>query len=94
MGKKQHSKDRLYITNKEWTEEWGGKKEERKAKFKRLPYNYCSISLLPFEHPYCTVEGVVFDLQNVLPFLKKFKKSPVTGLFISHFCFSMRDAPD
>merc|ERR1712080_470762 len=60
-------------------EERGGKKEERKTVFRRLPYNCCSISLLPFEHPLCTVEGVVFDLMNVLPFLKKFKKSPVTG---------------
>lgn len=80
MGKKQHSKDKLYITTKEWTHEWGGKKGERKKeKFKRLPFNYCAISLLPFEHPYCTKEGIVFDLQNVLPFLKQFKKSPVTG---------------
>lgn len=28
MGKKQHSKDRLFITQKEWKEEFGGKKEK------------------------------------------------------------------
>ncbi|XP_065683023.1 RING-type E3 ubiquitin-protein ligase PPIL2 isoform X1 [Hydra vulgaris] len=80
MGKKQHQKDKLYLTTKEWKEEWGGKKDEGQIeKFRRLPFNYCSISLQPFEHPLCTVEGVVFDLLNILPFLKVFKKSPVTG---------------
>lgn len=80
MGKKQHQKDKLYITNKEWKEEWGGKKDEKlKAKFRRLPFNFCSISLQPFEHPLCTLEGVVFDLMNIIPFLKRYKKSPVSG---------------
>lgn len=80
MGKKQHQKDKLYITTKEWQEEWGGKKDEKKkAKFRRLPFNFCSISLQPFEHPLCTPEGVIFDLMNILPFLKKYKKSPVSG---------------
>ena len=27
MGKKQHSKDQLYITQTEWKKDWGGKKE-------------------------------------------------------------------
>lgn len=80
MGKKQHQKDKLYITNKEWQSEWGGKKAAKnKIKFRRLPFNYCSISLQPFEHPLCTKEGVVFDLLNIVPFLKKYKKSPVDG---------------
>ena len=26
MGKKQHSKDQLYITTTEWGRDWGGKK--------------------------------------------------------------------
>jgi len=79
MGKKQHQKDKLYITNKEWRQEWGGKKEKDKLKFKRLPFDYCSISLQPFEHPLCTEEGIAFDIMHIVPFLKKFKKSPVTG---------------
>lgn len=28
MGKKQHSKDRLFITQSEWKNEFGGKKEK------------------------------------------------------------------
>ena len=29
MGKKQHQKDKLYITATEWREEWGGRKRTR-----------------------------------------------------------------
>lgn len=81
MGKKQHQKDKLYITTKEWQHEWGGKKEDlkEKAKFRRLPYNYCSLSMQPFENPLCTKEGIVFDLLNIVPFLKKYGKNPSTG---------------
>lgn len=33
----------------------------------------------PFVHPYCDPQGNIFDLQAVVPYLKKFKKNPVTG---------------
>ncbi|GAB1608219.1 RING-type E3 ubiquitin-protein ligase PPIL2-like [Argonauta hians] len=80
MGKKQHQKDKLYLTNTEWRTEFGGFKEKQNAdKFRRLPFHCCSLSLQPFEHPYCTREGVIFDLINIVPFLKKFGKNPVTG---------------
>jgi len=35
MGKKQHQKDKLYITNKEWRQEWGGKKRKRQVKVQK-----------------------------------------------------------
>ncbi|XP_013411955.2 peptidyl-prolyl cis-trans isomerase-like 2 [Lingula anatina] len=82
MGKKQHQKDKLYLTCTEWTHLYGGHKggkEGEKAKFRRLPFHCCSLSLQPFEHPLCTKEGVIFDLMNIVPFLKKYKVSPVTG---------------
>ncbi|XP_031551491.1 RING-type E3 ubiquitin-protein ligase PPIL2-like [Actinia tenebrosa] len=81
MGKKQHQKDKLYITNKEWKEEWGGKKKDvgERAAFRRLPFSCCSISFQPFEHPLCTKEGVIFDLLNIVPYLKKYKCNPVNG---------------
>eukprot|EP00794_Sanderia_malayensis_P015843 gene15843-17440_t len=81
MGKKQHQKDKLYITNKEWKEEWGGKKDDslERAKFRRLPFNCCSLSFQPFEHPLATKDGVVFDLLNIVPYLKKHGSNPVTG---------------
>lgn len=81
MGKKQHQKDKLYLTNKEWREEWGGKKADvpEKASFRRLPFYCCSLSMQPFEHPLCTKDGVIFDLLNIVPYLKKYGKNPVTG---------------
>ncbi|CAH1802314.1 unnamed protein product [Owenia fusiformis] len=81
MGKKQHQSDKMYLTATEWATFYGGKKAKApdKAKFRRLPFSCCSLSLQPFEHPLCTKEGVIFDLMNIVPFLKKYGVSPVTG---------------
>ena len=79
MGKKQHSKDQLYITQTEWQADWGGKKLALHLPWKTLPYNCCAISFRPFETPMCTKDGSVFDLINIVPYLKKFKRHPVTG---------------
>ncbi|KAF3903462.1 Phosphatase [Dactylellina cionopaga] len=49
------------------------------ASFRRLPFNYCALSLQPYEHPVCTLEGTVFDLTNILPWLKKHGTNPVDG---------------
>lgn len=38
-----------------------------------------SLSLQPFEHPVCTPEGAVFDLLNIVPYLKKYGHNPVSG---------------
>ena len=62
MGKKRHSKDRLFITNTEHKMEWGGKKDLKKVPMAKLPYYCCSLSLLPFENPVCTENGIVFDI--------------------------------
>lgn len=48
-------------------------------RFRRLPFNCCSVSFQPFKTPYCTREGIVFDLENILPFVKKYGLNPVTG---------------
>lgn len=83
MGKKQHQKDKLYLTTTEWKHEYGGYKGTNKSgdtsRFRRLPFHCCSLSLQPFENPLCTKEGVVFDLMNIVPFLKKYGISPVNG---------------
>lgn len=43
MGKKQHSKDRMFITKTEWATEWGGaKSKELRTPFKRLPFYCCA----------------------------------------------------
>ncbi|KAK8606906.1 hypothetical protein V6N13_052659 [Hibiscus sabdariffa] len=50
MGKKQHSKDRMFITKTEWATEWGGaKSKESRTRFKRLPFYCCSPTFTPFE---------------------------------------------
>uniref|UniRef100_A0A1I7XDY3 Uncharacterized protein n=1 Tax=Heterorhabditis bacteriophora TaxID=37862 RepID=A0A1I7XDY3_HETBA len=66
MGKKQHQKDKLYLTTREW-KEIGGHKDDtgtrmQRAQFKRLPITHCALSLLPFEDPVCTTSGEIFDL--------------------------------
>lgn len=80
MGKKQHQKDKLYLTITEWKNEFGGYKQQKlSSDFKRLPFDCCSLSFQPFENPLCTKEGVIFDITNIVPFLKKFGINPISG---------------
>ncbi|KAL1987351.1 hypothetical protein VTN96DRAFT_4067 [Rasamsonia emersonii] len=87
MGK---GTDKLYITHSEWASEdaysasvGAGVAKARKGKvdasFKRLPFNYCALSLQPFTHPVCTPTGTIFELTNILPWLKKHGTNPVDG---------------
>ncbi|GBG81290.1 hypothetical protein CBR_g31965 [Chara braunii] len=70
----------MFITSTEWAKEWGGAKDrENRAIFKRLPFYCCGVSFTPFEDPVCTADGHVFDILNVVPYLRKFHKHPVTG---------------
>lgn len=69
-----------YLTYTEWSTLYGGKKEgSEKDKFRRLPFDHCCVSLLPFDQPYCDRNGNIFDLEAVIGYLKKFKHNPVTG---------------
>lgn len=80
MGKKQHSKDRMFITKTEWATEWGGaKSKEIRTPFKRLPFYCCALTFTPFEDPVCTADGIVFDVMNIFPYIRKYGKHPVTG---------------
>ena len=81
MGKKRHTQDKLWITRKEMVEDWGGKKEEesRSSPLKKLPFYCCSLSFTPFNDPVCLIDGTIFDIINILPYIKKFKKNPITG---------------
>ncbi|KAF3439061.1 hypothetical protein FNV43_RR17336 [Rhamnella rubrinervis] len=80
MGKKQHSKDRMFITKTEWATEWGGAKSKANSTpFKRLPFYCCSVTFTPFEDPVCTADGSVFDIMNIIPYIRKYGKHPVTG---------------
>eukprot|EP00743_Colponemidia_sp_Colp-15_P005162 GILK01005556.1.p1 GENE.GILK01005556.1~~GILK01005556.1.p1 ORF type:complete len:586 (+),score=131.88 GILK01005556.1:57-1814(+) len=79
MGKNQHSKDKMYITSTEYKHEWGGKKEQKGIPFKKLPFHCCALSFTPFEDPVATSDGSVFEVVHIMPYIKKFKKHPVTG---------------
>ncbi|KAM8712679.1 hypothetical protein ACLKA7_013072 [Drosophila subpalustris] len=83
MGKRQHQKDKMYLTYTEWSEFYGGKKveslENEHIKFKRLPFGNCCITMAPFEMPYSDLNGNVFEYEAILSFLKKFKVNPITG---------------
>jgi peptidyl-prolyl cis-trans isomerase-like protein 2 len=46
---------------------------------RRLPFHCCALTLVPFVHPVCTLNGVVFDNTALLPFLLQHQKDPVTG---------------
>ncbi|XP_073646486.1 RING-type E3 ubiquitin-protein ligase PPIL2 isoform X2 [Tursiops truncatus] len=80
MGKRQHQKDKMYITCAEYTHFYGGKKPDiAQTDFRRLPFDHCSLSLQPFVYPVCTPEGIVFDLLNIVPWLKKYGTNPSNG---------------
>ena len=46
---------------------------------KKLPFYCCSLSFTPFNDPVCLIDGTIFDIINILPYIKKFKKNPITG---------------
>uniref|UniRef100_A0A7R9YCF3 RING-type E3 ubiquitin transferase n=1 Tax=Pinguiococcus pyrenoidosus TaxID=172671 RepID=A0A7R9YCF3_9STRA len=81
MGRNQHSKDRLFLTTTEWRRDHGGRAVERSRgpKYEALPFDCCALTLTPYEDPVCTPDGVLFDLLAIVPYLKKHKKSPITG---------------
>ena len=80
MGKKSASKDRGYMTATEWKTEGGGFKDRTAGvPFRRLPFNCCAISFLPFEDPVCTDDGTTMDIMHAVPYVQKHRKHPVTG---------------
>ena len=79
MGKKRHNRDKLYLSAWELKTEGCGKKDTQNIPVAKLPFNYCALSLQPFKNAVCTKEGTVFDIVNVVPFIKKYKRNPVTG---------------
>ena len=69
----------MYITAKEWASEGGGYKDRGRLPFRKLPFHCCAITFTGFEDPVCTADGTVFDIVNVVPYIQKFGKHPVTG---------------
>ncbi len=72
------------MTSTEWKNFYGGKKTAtgsnvEAAEFRRIPFYCCALSFQPCIHPYASLEGHVFDLENILPFIKKYGRNPVNG---------------
>jgi peptidyl-prolyl cis-trans isomerase-like 2 len=82
MGKNQHSKDRLFITATEWSQQFGGKKRKATStEMRPLPFDHCALTLVPFKTPVLLSNntGVIFEYENILEFLQKNRSDPVTG---------------
>ena len=81
MGKHRHTKDREFISATEWKNEYGGKRVTvgSQDSVHILPFDHCALSLAPFQTPVCTPEGVLFDILNLIPYVKEHGKNPVTG---------------
>jgi peptidyl-prolyl cis-trans isomerase-like protein 2 len=74
--------DKMFMTPSEWTNHFGGKSGKisfNTEEYRGLPFNCCSLSLLPFTSPVCTKDGIIFDLVNILPYIRKYGTNPVTG---------------
>ena len=85
MGKRRHNQDKMFITAKEHCLDWGGKSEasmrnKSGSQMAKLPFNYCNLGLTATKDPYCTPDGIVFDLLTIVPALRKTKNiNPLTG---------------
>lgn len=87
MGK---NTDKLYITQTEHSgvHGWHGgmsgiAQKNSTASYKQLPFNYCSLSLQPFNHPCCLVDetkqAIIFDFRFIVPWLRKHGTNPING---------------
>jgi peptidyl-prolyl cis-trans isomerase-like 2 len=78
----------LQITHSEWSSSDAysasagsnvSQKAPNGANFKRLPFNFCAASLQPFNHPVCTSEGTIFDVEVISQWLAKHGTNPING---------------
>ena len=80
MGKKRHTRDKLWMSYNELSlqnEENGGENKEVQERY--LPFDYCSLSLTPFTTPVSDDQGYLYDNKYIIPYIAKFKKNPISG---------------
>jgi peptidyl-prolyl cis-trans isomerase-like protein 2 len=66
MGKNQHGKDKMYVTQSEHRDQYGGVRDRKPhGGFRRLPFDACSISLAPFVDPVMSPDGTIFEITNM-----------------------------
>ena len=79
MGKGRHTQDRMFLSAKEMGLYEGYKHKAREEGMQKLPFSHCALSLVPFESPMLAPDGSVFDVAQIVPFVRKHHKNPVTG---------------
>ena len=77
MGKRRHAQDKMWVTQKEMVNDWGGKREEhetnylnRDSQMARMPFHYCNLSLSPAIDPYCAVEPIKEGVDTSAPAIR------------------------
>ena len=77
---RRSTKERLYVTQTDHKLHFGGK-TSTVNKAKTLPWDCCAISIQKIpkhSHIACPL-GFLFDKDNIIPFVKKYKEHPVAG---------------
>jgi len=62
MGGHGKAHNKLYVTAKEWSEQFGGKRDGEVVAKARVPFDCCSLSLQPFRDPVISPDNIVFDI--------------------------------
>lgn len=57
----------------------GGFKKDQAPQYSALDFDRCAISFLPFQTPVTTKDGIVFDILNIVPYIKERGTHPTTG---------------
>ena len=81
MPKHKHTQDKLYVTQEEMRIKYlENHKEPTNDYF--LPFNYCSLSLIPLnncKNICCDKEGNLYNKFYLLEYITKFHKNPISG---------------
>ena len=65
--------DKLYITNREWKEDFGGCKKRQKEHLFELPLDYCSVGMQPALNPVCDSEGRIYEESRKSDFARRMR---------------------
>ena len=79
MGKGRHASDRLYENSAEAGRFGAAAAAARHESVKALPFTHCALTLAPWETPMMAPDGVVFELTQIVPWLRKRGVHPVGG---------------
>ena len=75
MGRQKRNK--IYLSSKEY-KGYGGKTKASAQGNNSVPFDRCLLSFTPFTVPVCDMNGYVFELTNIIPYLQQHKRHPIT----------------